>query len=266
MNPITFTIVTVTYNAASCVERTMQSVLAQTYPHVEYLVIDGGSSDGTPDVIRRYASRLTNWISEPDRGIYDAMNKGIRMATGDYLLFLNADDTLSGPDVLQRVADALADEAASMPDVVYGSWRVETSYGVYHREPGDIMRLRSQWVISHQATFVRVSLLKQRPFDLQYRLCADYDMLSDFMMQGRRFLRVGVEIAGGPVDSGASFRNFAASKREHYRISRRHGCGNRLATEWVIARVAVVHALRCCLPKAWSEAFFRLLARYYKVM
>ena len=85
-------VVTVCYNAVDCIEETMLSVLDQTYPNIEYIVIDGGSSDGTADVIRKYADRLAYWVSEPDKGIYDAMNKGIVAATGDYINFMNAGD------------------------------------------------------------------------------------------------------------------------------------------------------------------------------
>ena len=88
-----FSIITVTYNAERWLERTILSVLSQSYTNVEYLIIDGGSKDRTVEIIRQYASGLAYWVSEPDKGLYDAMNKGLRQATGDYLVFLNAGDT-----------------------------------------------------------------------------------------------------------------------------------------------------------------------------
>ena len=90
----TFSIITITYNAVRLVEQTLLNVLSQSYPNIEYIVIDGGSTDGTVDIIRRYESGLAYWVSEPDKGIYDAMNKGLQKATGDYVWFINAGDTL----------------------------------------------------------------------------------------------------------------------------------------------------------------------------
>ena len=87
-------VVTVCYNAADTIEKTMLSVLNQTYHDIEYIIIDGGSTDGTVEIIRKYADRIAYWVSEPDKGIYDAMNKGIKVATGEYIYFLGADDLL----------------------------------------------------------------------------------------------------------------------------------------------------------------------------
>ena len=110
-------IITVTYNAESLLERTLQSVLSQRYADKEIVVVDGQSSDGTVAVIKRHAAAIQSWVSEPDKGIYDAMNKGVRMATGDWILFMNAGDTFASDDVLQRLFDAVDPAQA---DVIYG--------------------------------------------------------------------------------------------------------------------------------------------------
>lgn len=96
-------VVTVCYNAVTEIERTIQSVIGQSYPNIEYIIIDGGSKDGTVDLIRKYADKLAYWISEPDKGIYDAMNKGIAVSTGDWICFLNAGDWFAGTRVLAEV-------------------------------------------------------------------------------------------------------------------------------------------------------------------
>ena len=98
----TFSIITITYNAVRLVEQTLLNVLSQSYPNIEYIVIDGGSTDGTVDIIRRYESGLAYWVSEPDKGIYDAMNKGLQKATGDYVWFINAGDTLCSSDTVHQ--------------------------------------------------------------------------------------------------------------------------------------------------------------------
>ena len=107
MLQLTFSIITITYNAVRLVEQTLLNVLSQSYPNIEYIVIDGGSTDGTVDIIKRYESGLAYWVSEPDKGIYDAMNKGLQKATGDYVWFINAGDSLCSSDTVQSVVSRL---------------------------------------------------------------------------------------------------------------------------------------------------------------
>ena len=114
-----FTIITVTYNAAHWLERTILSILSQSYPNIEYIIIDGASTDGTIGLIKQYAPGISFWISEPDQGIYDAMNKGLQHATGDYVWFLNAGDTFPNADTLQRIATKIG-KKKELPDVIYG--------------------------------------------------------------------------------------------------------------------------------------------------
>jgi glycosyltransferase involved in cell wall biosynthesis len=113
-----FSIITVTYNAEAVLEDTIQSVISQTYHHVEYILVDGASKDGTLSIIDRYRDRITRIVSEPDKGLYDAMNKGIRLATGDYLCFLNAGDSFHEDDTLQQMVRSISGN--ELPDVLYG--------------------------------------------------------------------------------------------------------------------------------------------------
>jgi glycosyltransferase involved in cell wall biosynthesis len=115
----TVSIVTVVFNGARHIGRTLESVLAQRYPRIEVVVIDGGSSDGTVDVVRRYADRIHVFVSEPDRGIYDAMNKAIRRASGEYLVFMNCGDTFVGSDA---VSHAMGAASLGRETVVFGCW------------------------------------------------------------------------------------------------------------------------------------------------
>ena len=96
-------VVTVSYNAVSTIEQTILSVINQTYPNVEYIIIDGGSTDGTVDIIKKYADKIAYWVSEPDKGIYDAMNKGGLKTTGDFIQFLNAGDWLENEHVIEKI-------------------------------------------------------------------------------------------------------------------------------------------------------------------
>ena len=122
MSPL-FSIITVTYNAEKVLERTLRSVAEQSYARIEYIVIDGASTDGTMEMVTSYKSQSPGLvrfevISEPDKGLYDAMNKGLRMATGDYVWFLNAGDTLQSPETVARLAEVA--ERNGMPDILYG--------------------------------------------------------------------------------------------------------------------------------------------------
>ena len=120
-----FSVITVTYNAEKVLEDTIQSVIAQTYHHVEYIIVDGASKDGTLSIIDRYRPRIHTVVSEPDKGLYDAMNKGIALASGDYLCFLNAGDCFHEDDTLQQMVHTI--NGNELPDVLYG----ETAFPTY---------------------------------------------------------------------------------------------------------------------------------------
>ncbi len=139
------TVITVCLNSAAVIEPTLQSVLAQDYPHVEYLVMDGGSTDGTLEIVRRYGARI-ELVSEPDRGVYDAMNKAVRRARGEYLLFMNAGDVFAANDVLSRAAGAGA-------EVVYGDF----SYSEGPRK-GRVHADMERGIFNHQSVLYRRAL------------------------------------------------------------------------------------------------------------
>ena len=113
------TIITVTYNAERFLEPTIKSIAAQTYPNIEYVIVDGGSKDGTVDIIKKYPQVVTNYISEPDNGLYDAMNKGIKKATGDYLLFLNSDGYLYEQETLKKMAKSSVNANIIYGDIIF---------------------------------------------------------------------------------------------------------------------------------------------------
>ena len=113
-----FSIITVTYNAEKVLEDTIQSVISQTYHHIEYIIVDGASKDGTISIINRYRPHIHTVVSEPDKGLYDAMNKGIALASGDYLCFLNAGDCFHEDDTLQQMVHTI--NGSELPDVLYG--------------------------------------------------------------------------------------------------------------------------------------------------
>ncbi len=179
------TVVTVTYNAAEWLEKTIQSVLSQDYPNIEYIIIDGGSSDGTLEVIRNYESHLDYWISEPDKGIYDAMNKGILVASGDWINFMNAGDTFASCATLSDIICELTPEIGLFCGAIQ---RVN--------ENGDLLEIRlpnklqSVWHLIpawHQAMLIKTSLMKQYLYDTGYKIAGDHDFILKCFSRGEQF-------------------------------------------------------------------------------
>lgn len=173
-------IVTVSFNAAATIEATIKSVVDQTYDNIEYIIIDGGSTDGTVDIIRRYApggsqygkhpNAVAHWVSEPDKGIYDAMNKGIAAATGDYIYFLGADDTLIHPDTIQQCSYIFQNGPNA---IYYGNVQFKGTDVIYPKEIKSVYQLCLR-NFSHQALFYPKEVYKNKNYDTSYKLWADY--------------------------------------------------------------------------------------------
>lgn len=183
---ITITVVTVTYNALDALRRTMASVEAQNYHDIDYIVVDGASTDGTPDFLETCHSESLRWVSEPDGGIYDAMNKGIVMAKGGYCIFMNAGDVFVGPSVVSSVVAQMTGEE----DVVYGDI-MKNSQRIVAREPRNCHRM----YYCHQSAFVRTDSLRAFPFDVKHRMSADFKQAKQLFLAGKRFRHVDLLVA-----------------------------------------------------------------------
>lgn len=210
------TIVTVCYNAVGTLDRTILSVLKQNYPNVEYIIIDGGSTDGTVDVINRHCNRDIAFISEPDKGIYDAMNKGIKMATGEWICFMNSGDTFVSNDILSRIFSG-ADYKDT--DVIYGDARY-----CYVNAPIDVKAqplstLDYKMAFCHQSSFVRTNLMKSRNFDLKYKYAADYNYFHELYLAQHKFFYIPIVIAVYSLEDGFTASNIVGVLREESRIS-----------------------------------------------
>lgn len=173
-----FSIITITYNASRWLEQTILGVLSQSYPNIEYIVIDGGSTDGTVDIIKQYASGISYWVSEPDKGIYDAMNKGLQAVKGNYVLFMNSGDCFSDQSVVSKIVNYIK-SSGYFPELVYGDYRESSVEG---KSP--IIPSRSYKKIwygafaSHQSIFYNCQFLKEKglKYDLSYQIAADYKL------------------------------------------------------------------------------------------
>ncbi len=167
------TIITICYNNAHFIERTIQSVLSQDFKDFEYIIIDGGSTDGTKEIIQKYADMINFWCSEPDKGIYDAMNKGIIHANGEWINFMNSGDYFSSNTILSEVG---LPEISDKAKVVYGDVQMVYSDRSILRRAYPLRTMNYRMPFCHQATFVRREILKQYMFDLRYRIGADYKL------------------------------------------------------------------------------------------
>ena len=213
-----FSIITITFNAESTPEPTLCSVATQQENDYEYLIVDGASKDGTVALARQYDC-VTRIISEPDRGLYDAMNKGIKAATGEYLVFLNAGDSLYAPDTLKKLHDFIGE---NRPDILYG----ETAIVDSDRRFIAMRRLKTpeklSWksfrmgmLVCHQAFIVRRELAPL--YDLSYRFSADFDWCIRCMKKARTIANTHLTLINY-LNEGVTTRNHKASLKERYRI------------------------------------------------
>lgn len=159
-------IVTVVYNGVHTLERTIQSVLRQTYTNIEYIIIDGGSTDGTLDIINKYNDRIAYWISEPDNGIYDAMNKAVQHTSGDWVFFLGADD------ILYNIIHEIAPRFRNKNTIYYGNVHFGSTSKIYNGRYNQYKLSIAN--ICHQSLFYPAHVFKRYKYDLNYPIFADY--------------------------------------------------------------------------------------------
>lgn len=183
---IMVTVVTVTFNANEVLRQTIKSVACQDYEHLEYIVVDGGSTDGTVATIKEREECIAQWVSEADGGIYDAMNKAARMAHGEYCIFMNAGDTFVAPDTVSAVVSAMEQGT----DVVYGDIVKRGTV-----KPALSPRNCHKMYYCHQAAFTRTACLREFPFDTVHRYSADFKQAKQLFLAGKRFQHVRVTVA-----------------------------------------------------------------------
>ena len=214
-------VVTVCYNAAETIEQTMQSVINQTYENIEYIIIDGGSTDGTVEIIKKYADKIAYWVSEPDKGIYDAMNKGIKVATGEWIGFLNSGDFYLDSNVLSSLI--YKSLSYKHPDVIYGYTVYSFKYGKFVGRKLPLSKFRKTMPFGHPSTFVRTELMKESLFDCSYKIAADYNFLYNLYTSNKQFCFVDVIVTDFESETGVSNKSLFLTMKETAIINGSYG-------------------------------------------
>lgn len=235
--PLKFTIATVTFNATTLIERTIKSVEEQDYPHVEHLIVDGNSRDKTLEHIHHYQERNSiaavpheiTCISEPDHGLYDAMNKALQMATGDYILFLNAGDKLHSATLLSELASQIKEER---PAVIFGRTDLvdadEKYIGPRRLSPPKELTWKSfkhGMLVCHQAFFAHKHVFRSVKYNLKYRFSADFDWCIRILKEAARLERSTHDaqcVISDYLNEGMTTKNHKKSLLERFQIMWRH--------------------------------------------
>ena len=189
MNVPKLSVITVSFNSAATIERTILSILNQTYPNIEFIIIDGASTDGTVNIIERYNDRIAFWLSEPDSGIYEAMNKGVVNATGEYVLFLGSDDCFNSAAAISNAVSEIIIKCN--PEIWCGRINFVDNQTSLFKETGrELSRyeILSGAMSPHPAMLVKSDLLREHPFETAYRIAADYEFLVWCIMNNRKLV------------------------------------------------------------------------------
>ena len=241
---IQFTIITCTFNAASVLQRTIDSIKEQTWNRVHHIIIDGASTDNTLSIANRYAEEMNAAqqrgtkvvvVSEPDNGLYDAMNKGLQMAKEDYVLFLNAGDKLHSADTLQVVANnilATKEKTGKMPGIIYGDTDIVDGTNHYvgkrQHQPPETLTWRSfkdGMLVCHQAFYVRTDIARKNAYNLKYRFSADVDWCIRVMKDAEKSNLELVnthQVLCDFLAGGMSIQNHKSSLGERFNIMANH--------------------------------------------
>lgn len=251
------TVVTVSYNADKVIEPTIKSIIAQTYSNFEYIIIDGGSIDNTLNIIKKYSDKISAWCSESDKGIYDGMNKGLDVATGDWIIFMNAGDRFLHKNVLKNFFEEK--EWEDNIAVIYGnSYRTNGMFAKIELVDSPFWENKSYLHgngICHQASFVKRNIAIKYPFDLKFKHAADMKMFHDIYSAGYKFEYVQETVCLFDVTDSFGKRNPWSGIRDQAMILNRY--------RTVSYYIYCLKELFIIKPKAWFASHIKYWIKYF---
>ncbi|MEI3801754.1 MULTISPECIES: glycosyltransferase family 2 protein [unclassified Chitinophaga] len=212
----TITVITVVYNDCTHIEETIKSIVNQTYKEIEFIIIDGASVDGTVDIIKKYERSIDYWVSEKDKGIYDAMNKGIAVATGAYTIFMNSGDTFYNEHVLADIFNQ-PEIQQELPDIIYGDTYIRHRPYLVLKKADQVPVSDNAMPFCHQSVFIITSHLKKYHFNLSYRIIGDRELITRLYLDKckYRYINQAISIIEG---DGFSNRSRLAYQLEENRM------------------------------------------------
>lgn len=254
MNLPKITIITISFNAVKTIEQTILSVINQTYSNIEYIIIDGCSTDGTIDIIKKYSNQITTWISEPDKGIYDAMNKGINVASGEWINFMNSGDSFYNNNVIKEFIDKISPNT----EIAYGDTMILHTLGNYIKKPKPLNQILKKMIFGHQATFIKAQLHKKYIFDTNFRSSADYNFFYKMYNQKHLFQYIPIVVTNYDATSGMSTDNYHIVKREDAIIQGKTNFIHRIIVELNICIFYFKQSIKKILPQEIIAQKFKL--------
>lgn len=263
--PALISVITVAYNEETTIEKTILSVVTQNYSPIEYIIVDGGSTDGTVDIIRKYESHIAYWISEKDEGIYDAMNKGLKYASGEWSIFMNSGDWFYDETVIEKV---FSDKYSSAIGVIYGAVEFRFANEEIIQQPYSLPHILKGMAFSHQSAFVRTSLLKQSPYNVHFRIVADYEFFLREYKLGVGFQYVPEVIASFDkltgISASPSYLNYKKHLKELIELEKIYNTETNygLFYNLLCFRFLLKNAILKIVP---SKIWYRILRRRIKL-
>lgn len=243
INAPLFSLVTVTLNNLKGLQKTYDLVKAQTCSDYEWLVIDGESTDGTIDFLKNTEA---NYTSEKDSGIYDAMNKGIERATGQYIIFMNAGDALESKATLDEISARLKDQSY---DFLYGDSAEDIDGQLYFKRARLHHKITEGMFTHHQAMIYSKKILQDLRYDTSYQIASDYDLTWNVLNKSKNILYLPFPICLFEA-GGVSQQQVVAGRKEQFKIRQNHGVAI-LKNIWIFVKQSLVYGLRCVAPKLY---------------
>jgi len=262
-NKPVITVVTVVYNGAETIENTILSCIHQTYQEIEYIIVDGNSKDNTVEIISKYSSKIACFISEPDNGIYDAMNKAIEAATGDWIIFMNSGDLFHDLNVLSDISEFIVKNSLK-EEIIYGNTIYKYPSVLLKISPKPIDSILHEMTFCHQSCFVAMNLIKHFPFETKYKFAADYNMFYEFYKLKMNFKYFERTISIFNQEEGATLRNYKSSLKEFFTIQ---GFGDTFRDKCIyysrLSRMGIGLFVKKILPLKIKDYIFKNKNRKY---